>query len=53
MSLVNQEIVSDNLVVFKNQRVGKNKQSNIEVLSYIFTRRKDYRQSNNLRNSAV
>jgi len=31
MSLVNQEIISDDLVVSKNQRVGKIKQSDIEV----------------------
>ena len=31
MSLVNQQTVSDNLVVSKNPRVGKIKQSDIKV----------------------
>jgi len=40
-------------VIFKDQRAGKIKQNNMEVQIHIFTGEKDYKHSNNFRNSIV
>lgn len=50
---VNQQIVLDELVVPKNQRAGKIKQNNMKVQIHTFTGEKDYKYSNNFRNSIV
>ena len=50
---VNQWIVSDELVVSKNQRAERIKQSDIEVQIHAITSGKIYGQVGNFRDSAV
>ena len=51
--LVNQWIVSGELVVSKDQRAGRIKQSNIEVQIHIITSKKHYGQVGNFRDGAI
>jgi len=51
--LVNQWIVSGELVVSKNQRAGRIKQSDIEVQIHTITSGKNYEQVGNFRDNAV
>jgi len=50
---VNQWIVSDKPVVFKDQRAKRIKQSNIEVQIHTITSGKNYGQVDNFRDSVV
>ena len=50
---VNQWIVSDELVVFKDQRAGRIEQSDIEIQIYTITGREDYEQVSNFGDDTV